>query len=99
MGRKQMGQQLLQLFLVSSVVGVAWLASSPDSTQFATSTEFPEPEGLPSFNELGSADDRSVEVDGLRFEVVLSDIEVGERDLFIPEVHSFQIPHKTAIQR
>ena len=94
MGRRQIRQGLLRLFLVSSAVGVAWLISSPNITQFAISTESPESEEFAGFNEIGSADDRSVEVDGLRFEVVLSDVEVGERDQLIPEVNTFEIPEK-----
>ena len=98
MGQKQIRQGLLRLFLVSSAVGVAWLISSPDTTQFAISTESPESEELPGFNEIESDDDRSVEVDGLRFEVVLSDVEVGERDQYVPEVNTFQIPAKPEFQ-
>jgi hypothetical protein len=98
MRQKQVWRRLLQSCLVSSALGVAWLVSSPNTTQFATSTESPESEELPSFNEIESADDRFVEVDGLRFEVVLSDVEVGERDQFIQEVNTFQIPKEPEFQ-
>jgi hypothetical protein len=84
----------LQLFLVSSAVGVALLLCLPVSRLFATSAKFSGYGESLNVSNVKSVDDHAVEVDGIRFEVLLSDVEVGERDEFIPEVTTFQIPEK-----